>query len=79
MPKPFYQSRTLIFNAICAALAACEAAFNLLQPLLPMSLYALLAFVLPVGNAVLRVLTTVAVTAAAGASPATKGPADEQP
>ena len=59
--KPWPHSRTLWFNAICAALAAAEASFNLVQPLLPINVYTLLAFVLPVGNAALRILTTTAI------------------
>lgn len=56
--KPWWESRVLWFNALCAALAAAEAGFGLLQPLLPVSAYAVLAFVLAVGNAVLRVVTS---------------------
>ncbi len=56
--KPWWCSRTLWFNAICAALAAAEAGFNILQPLLPVNVYTLLAFALPIGNALLRVLTS---------------------
>lgn len=58
MRKPWWQSRTLWFNAFCAAAAASEASYGLLQPVLPLPAYALLAFILPVGNALLRVLTT---------------------
>lgn len=56
--KPWWCSRVLWFNAICAALAAAEAGAGLLQPLLPVNVYALLAFALSVGNSVLRVLTS---------------------
>lgn len=59
--KPWPHSRTLWFNAICSALAAAEASFNMVQPLLPINVYTLLAFVLPVGNAALRILTTTAI------------------
>lgn len=59
--KPWWRSRTLWFNAGCAALAAAEAGFNILQPLLPVNVYTLLAFALPVGNALLRVLTSQAI------------------
>lgn len=58
LPKPWWRSRTLWFNGICATLASAEASFGLLQPLLPVNAYAVLAFALPLGNAVLRVLTT---------------------
>lgn len=61
--KPWWQSRTLIFNALCAALATAEASFNMLQPLLPVNVFAILAFALPVGNAALRLITTTGVSA----------------
>lgn len=60
--KPWYLSRTLWFNAICLALAAAEAQLNVLQGYLPGGVYAWLAFVLPVGNAALRLITTTAVS-----------------
>ena len=60
--KPFWHSRMLWFNVLVAALAAAEAALGLLQPLLGEYRYALLAFTLALGNAVLRVLTTRALT-----------------
>ncbi len=56
--KAWWHSRTLWFNGLCAMLAAAEAGFGLLQPLLHVNAYAALAFALPLGNAVLRVLTT---------------------
>lgn len=56
--KPWWRSRTLWFNAVCAALATAEASYGVLQPLLPVPVYALLSVALPVGNALLRVLTT---------------------
>jgi hypothetical protein len=59
--KPWYRSRTLWFNALCLALAAAEAQVNVLQGVLPGGVYAWLAFVLPVGNAVLRMITSTAV------------------
>ena len=61
-PKPWWHSKTLIFNALCSALGAAEAGMGLLQPALPVNAYALLAFVLAVGNAALRVVTTTALT-----------------
>lgn len=60
--KPWYRSRTLWFNAIVLALAAAEQQLGVLQGVLPGGLYAWLAFVLPIGNAVLRFITTTAVT-----------------
>ena len=55
--KPWWRSRVMWFNTICAAVAAAEAGAGLLQPLLPVNVYALLVFALTVGNSVLRVLT----------------------
>lgn len=56
--KPWWLSRTLIVNAALLALASAESQLQVLQPLLPINVYALLAFALPVVNAVLRVVTT---------------------
>lgn len=56
--KKWWKSRTLWFNAIVAALAAAEAAFGVLQGVLPGNVYAWLSITLTVGNAVLRVLTS---------------------
>jgi hypothetical protein len=55
--KPWYHSRTLWFNLIAAALIALESRFALLQPYLPGNVYAWMATVLTVGNAILRVIT----------------------
>jgi hypothetical protein len=59
--KPWWQSRTLIINAVVMALAAAEDKLNIIQPLLPVSIWQLLAFALPVINAGLRVITTTGV------------------
>lgn len=56
--KPWWRSKTLWLNAIAAALVALEANSGLLQPLLPVNLYTVLAVALPVVNALLRVVTT---------------------
>lgn len=56
-PKPWWQSRTLILNAIAGALVAFEGVTGLLQPYLPVDFYTALAVSLPVVNAVLRVVT----------------------
>ncbi len=61
--KPWYQSKTIIVNAIVAALVALEAGTGLLQPYLPGNFYALIAVGLPVVNAILRVITTTTLTA----------------
>lgn len=56
--KPWWASRTLWFNLLVAVAAAAEAGFGVLQPLLPVNAFAALTFLLTVGNAALRVLTT---------------------
>lgn len=58
LTKPWWRSRTLWFNAVVAALAAAEAGFGVLQPVLPANAYAAISLLLVVGNAVLRFLTT---------------------
>lgn len=60
-PKPWYLSRTLLLNALVLALAGAESQLNLLQPLLPVNVYALVAFALPIANGVLRLVTSSAV------------------
>jgi len=60
--KPWYTSKTLIINALVAALVALEAGTGLLQPYLPGNFYAMIAVGLPVVNAILRVITTTALT-----------------
>jgi len=52
------RSKTLIFNAIVASLAALEGVFNLLQPHLAGNIYAYITIALTVGNAFLRTITT---------------------
>ncbi|MFM9902154.1 MAG: hypothetical protein ACKVOT_14175 [Polaromonas sp.] len=60
--KPWWQSRTLWVNALVLALAAAEAQLNVLQGFLPGGLFAWVAFGLPVVNAALRFITSMAVT-----------------
>jgi hypothetical protein len=55
--KPWWHSRTIWFNAICTGLGAAELSLGLLQPMLPVNSYAVLSFVLVVGNTVLRSIT----------------------
>lgn len=57
-PKPWWLSRTIWFNVICTGLAAAEMSLGMLQALLPVNAYAVLSFVLVVGNTVLRGLTS---------------------
>ena len=61
--KLWYQSKTIIVNAIVAALVALEAGTGLLQAYLPGNFYTIIAVSLPVVNAILRVITTTALTA----------------
>lgn len=60
--KPWWRSRTLWVNALVAGLVALEVRFELLQPLLPVNVYALVATVLPVINVVLRTVTNSALS-----------------
>ncbi len=60
--KPLIQSKTVVINALAAALVALEANTGVLQPLLPVNVYALIAGLLPVVNTVLRVVTTTGVS-----------------
>lgn len=85
--KPWWQSRTLWLNAAALALAVAEARLGLLKNVLPISAFEAVAFALPVLNAVLRLVTTTAVTAGAPApipvpqpdlEPATPVPAEEK-
>lgn len=59
--KPWWRSRTLWLNALVLALAAAEAQVGVLQPWLPVNVFALIAFCLPVANALLRFATVQAV------------------
>ena len=56
--KPWYKSKTILFNTFMAALVALEAVSGLLQPLLPVNVYTAIAVSLPVVNAILRVITS---------------------
>ena len=55
------RSKTMLFNAIVAALAALEGVFGMLQSYVPGNVFAYLTIILTVGNAFLRVLTTQAL------------------
>ena len=56
--KAWWRSKTLWVNTLVAALAAAEAGWNVLQPMLPVSFWRAIAFGLPLVNVVLRVITT---------------------
>lgn len=60
--KPWWKSRILRVNAAAVVLAAVESQLHIIQPLLPINFYAVLAFVLPPANALLRFLTTQPVS-----------------
>lgn len=59
--KHWWHSRVIWVNAVAAALLALEASTGVLQPLLPVNMYAAFAVGLPVINAVLRVMTAQAI------------------
>lgn len=59
--KVWWKSRTLWVNAVAAMLVALEAGTGILQPLMPVNLYTVLAVGLPIINALLRVITTSGV------------------
>lgn len=56
--KNWWESKTLIVNAAAAGLVALEASTGVLKPILGDQFYMIMAGVLPVVNAVLRVVTT---------------------
>lgn len=60
-PKVWWKSKTMWVNAIAAMLVALEAGTGVLQPMLPVNLYTVLAVGLPIVNALLRVITTAGV------------------
>ena len=56
--KPWYKSKTMVFNFVMAALTAAELNFAMLQPALGADVYGILNFTLVVGNVILRMVTT---------------------
>ncbi len=60
--KKWYRSKTLWFNTIVAALAALEGVTGLLAPYTGQNFYSALCVVLPIGNAMLRVISTEGLT-----------------
>lgn len=60
--KCWWKSRTLWFNAACSALIALESVTGIIQPHVPVNFYLVMAVALPVSNAILRVITTQALT-----------------
>lgn len=57
--KPPLHSRTLWLNALALGLALAESKLQLLQAVLPVNVYVLLAFALPVLNVMLRMVTSM--------------------
>lgn len=62
MTKPWWQSKTLWFNAIVAGLVALEANASLIQPYVPGNVYGWGMMILTCGNAVLRLVTAQGVS-----------------
>lgn len=56
--KKWYRSKTLWFNVLCSSLVALEGVTGLLQPYVGQSFYVVMCVVLPIGNAMLRVIST---------------------
>lgn len=67
--KSWKKSKTLWLNALAAALIALEASTGILKPLLGDSFYLIMAGLLPVANAALRVLTTESLGKSKDAEP----------
>ena len=59
--KKYVVSKTLWFNALLGAVAALEGSFQVLQPHMPVNVFAALTVVLTVGNGVLRAVTNTAI------------------
>ena len=60
--KPWYKSKTLLFNALVAALAALEASAHLIQPYVSGNIYAYGMLLLTTGNAALRIITSQGIS-----------------
>lgn len=56
--KPWYTSKILWLNILVTMLTVAETQIGVIQPLLPVNFYAVVAFGLPLLNAMLRVITT---------------------
>lgn len=48
----------MLFNLLVASMLLIEQNLNLIQPLLPINMYALLSFIVPLVNMWLRIITT---------------------
>lgn len=56
--KPWWKSKTIWLNALAASLVVLESNTGLLQPLLPVNLYLVVAVALPALNTLLRAATS---------------------
>lgn len=77
--KPWWHSRTLWLNALALGLAAAEDRLGLLKGVLPVSVFELIAFGLPVVNVVLRALTRTAIALQALPQPPQSPPEEKAP
>ena len=81
--KPWWHSRTLWLNALVLLAAAAETQLQVLQPLLPVNVYSLVAFGLPLLNVLLRVVTqqplSLGAQAPADAAAAERTPLEHTP
>jgi hypothetical protein len=66
LAKPWYLSRTLIVNGLVFGVAAAEARLGLIEQLLGVDIYTLIALGLPLLNAALRLITSQPLAASAG-------------
>lgn len=60
--KSWYKSKTIWFNMAMAGLVALEAGLSQLSALVPANWYAIIAVVLPIGNAMLRIISTTGIS-----------------
>lgn len=61
MSKRRIKSRTHWFNGVMAALFAAELNIGVLQPLVPVDVFAIFSFALIIGNSVLREMTNTSI------------------
>lgn len=67
--KVWWKSKTLWVNALAAALVAVESLTGVLKPHISGQIYFYVAFFLPIVNAVLRVVTSKALTGKSDGTP----------
>jgi hypothetical protein len=60
--KKWYKSKTILFNLLMAGLLTLEATMGQLTALVPANWYAIIAIILPVTNALLRVITNSGIS-----------------